>query len=44
MNYETQKFCQSCAMPMGENHPGMTEEKARQMMEHFLPTLKRWRD
>lgn len=89
MNYENQRFCQSCAMPMGdteehygteangskstdycyycyengaftfngtmaemieicippmvENNPGMSEEKARQMMEQFLPTLKRWR-
>ncbi|MEL7624985.1 MAG: zinc ribbon domain-containing protein [Clostridiales bacterium] len=87
-NYENQRFCQSCAMPMGnsdelygleadgsksgdycqycyekgaftfdgtmeemitlcvppmvEHNPGMTEEQARQMMEQFLPSLKRW--
>ncbi len=37
-----QKFCQSCAMPMVENNPGMSEQQARQMMERFLPALKRW--
>ncbi|WP_330638486.1 zinc ribbon domain-containing protein [Anaeropeptidivorans aminofermentans] len=89
MNYENQKFCQSCGMPMGdsdtlygaesdgskntdyckycyengcftsnstmdemieiciapmvENNPGMTEKKAREMMQQFFPMLKRWK-
>lgn len=89
MNYENQKFCQSCGMPMGdsdelygaetngsknadyckycyengmftsnstmdqmieicvepmvENNPGMTEQKAREMMQQFFPMLKRWK-
>jgi hypothetical protein len=89
MNYENQKFCQSCGMPMGstdelygsetdgsksadyckycydngaftsnstmdemielsvapmvEYNPGMTEQKAREMMQQFFPMLKRWK-
>lgn len=89
MNYENQKFCQSCGMPMEasaelygaevdgsksadyckycyengkftadctmdemitfctkpmiENNPGMTEQKAREMMQQFFPMLKRWK-
>ncbi len=84
----TEKYCQSCAMPMGNNkelygtnedgsknedycqycyqkgvftanvnmeemieiciphmlaaHPDMTAEKARSMMQAYLPQLKRW--
>lgn len=32
-----------CVPPMVENNPGMTGEKARQMMAEFFPTLKRWK-
>ncbi|HNW85842.1 MAG TPA: zinc ribbon domain-containing protein [Candidatus Limiplasma sp.] len=33
-----------CVKPMVENNPTMTEATARQMMQGFLPTLKRWRE
>lgn len=32
-----------CAAPMAEHQPGMTEEKAKEMMRQFFPSLKRWR-
>jgi len=32
-----------CVGPMVEHTPGMTEAAAREMLEKFLPILKRWR-
>ncbi|MPM79685.1 hypothetical protein SDC9_126724 [bioreactor metagenome] len=32
-----------CVKPMVDQHPGMTEATARDMMERFLPSLKRWK-
>ncbi len=32
-----------CAAPMVEHQPGMTEEKAKEMMRQFFPLLKRWK-
>lgn len=32
-----------CVPPMTEGNPDMTADKARQMMQQFFPTLKRWR-
>lgn len=32
-----------CVAPMVQSNPGMTEVQARQMMQQFLPALKRWR-
>lgn len=32
-----------CAAPMAEHQPGMTEEKAKEMMRQFFPSLKRWK-
>ena len=32
-----------CIPPMVESNPGMTDVQARQMMEKFLPHLKRWK-
>lgn len=31
-----------CIPPMLNAHPDMSEAQAKQMMEQFLPTLKRW--
>ena len=38
-----QEMIDICVQPMVENNPGMTEEKAREMMQKFLPMLKRWK-
>lgn len=32
-----------CVSPMVENNPDLTEAAAREMMQQFFPTLKRWR-
>lgn len=32
-----------CIAPMVEANPGMTADAARQMMEQFMPMLKRWK-
>lgn len=33
-----------CIPPMVEHNPGMTSQQARQIMEQFLPQLKRWKE
>lgn len=38
-----QEMVEICVPPMVENNPGMTETQAREMMQGFLPTLKRWK-
>ena len=38
-----QEMIDFCVKPMVDNSPGMTEKQAREMMNQFFPTLKRWR-
>ena len=38
-----EEMIEICVKPMMESNPGMTEAVAREMMEKFLPTLKRWK-
>ena len=32
-----------CVQPMVEANPGMTKEKAQEMMRQWFPGLKRWK-
>ena len=38
-----QEMIEICLPPMVANNPGMTEAQARDIMNSFLPTLKRWK-
>ena len=49
--YENGAFTSDCTMEemiefcvpvMAKENPDMTEEKAREMMQQYFPTLKRW--
>lgn len=38
-----QEMIDFCVKPMVEHTPGMTEASARDMMNQFFPSLKRWK-
>ncbi|MEX1307354.1 MAG: zinc ribbon domain-containing protein [Eubacteriales bacterium] len=38
-----EEMAEICVKPMVESSEGMTEDVARSMMQHVLPTLKRWK-
>ncbi len=42
-NATMEEMIQICIPPMLEANPGMNEEAARNAMNGFMPTLKRWR-
>ncbi len=37
-----EEMIEICVPHMVEGNPGMTADKAREMMRQFLPTLRRW--
>jgi len=39
-----QEMIDFCVPHVVSGNPGMTEEAARQMMNGFMPTLKRWKE
>ena len=41
-NGTMEEMIEICVPPMTENNPGMTPEIARDMMNKFLPMMKRW--
>jgi hypothetical protein len=41
-NGSMEEMIEICVQPMVENNPGMSPETARDMMQKFLPALKRW--
>lgn len=41
-NMSMDEMIEICIPPMVENNKDMTAEKARQMMQEFFPSLKRW--
>lgn len=42
-NSTMDEMIEFCVQPMVEHTPGMTDQKAREMMHQFFPTLKRWK-
>lgn len=43
MDCTMDEMIEFCVPHMAEGNPEMTENKAREMMQKFFPTLKRWR-
>lgn len=43
-NGTMEEMIEFCVPIMVKEHPDMTEKDAREMMEEFIPQLKRWKE